>query len=227
MKQDTILRPYGHTFSFDNAPKKEVEETGPEEESFEIKKNFDYKRIIIAVIAICVVFALVFVAKNQLSSKSQSSHSTSTAKTTVNKTKRLTVASVYASSVLNDSSSYKAENAIDGDPTTAWNEGVRGDGIGETITFKFDEKTKVKGAKIYNGYCKNETIYYKNNRLKEVTFIFDDSSESVTLDDSFDVEQKVSFAKTHNTRKVTIRIESVYKGRSFRDTCLSDISFQG
>ena len=227
VKQDTILRPYGHTFSFDNASKKEVEETGPEEESFEIKKNFDYKRIIIAVIAICVVFALVFVAKNQLSSKSQSSDSTSTVKTTVNKTKRLTVASVYASSVLNDSSSYKAENAIDGDPTTAWNEGVRGDGIGETITFKFDEKTKVKGAKIYNGYCKNETIYYKNNRLKEVTFIFDDSSESVTLDDSFDVEQKVSFAKTHNTRKVTIRIESVYKGRSFRDTCLSDISFQG
>ena len=196
-------------------------------ESFEIKKKIDFKRIIIAIIAVCVVFALVFFVKSQFSSKSDTSTTTNTNTNTTNTVKNITVSSATATSVLNDSSSYKASNAIDGDPTTAWNEGVRGDGIGESITFKFDEKTDVKAAKIYNGYCKNETIYYKNNRLKEVTFIFDDSSESVTLDDSFNVEQKISFAKTHRTKKVTIRIESVYKGRSFRDTCLSDVSFQG
>lgn len=232
VKQDTILRPYGQVFSFDDdttfikEPIVEEEEEIPHE-SFEIKKKIDFKRIIIAIIAVCVVFALVFFVKSQFSSKSDTSTTTNTNTNTTNTVKNITVSSATATSVLNDSSSYKASNAIDGDPTTAWNEGVRGDGIGESITFKFDEKTDVKAAKIYNGYCKNETIYYKNNRLKEVTFIFDDSSESVTLDDSFNVEQKISFAKTHRTKKVTIRIESVYKGRSFRDTCLSDVSFQG
>lgn len=58
---------------------------------------------------------------------------------------------------------YDASNVLDGDPGTAWVEGVSGLGIGESVTLYSDTPQKVHGIRILEGYMKNQDIYDKNS----------------------------------------------------------------
>lgn len=60
---------------------------------------------------------------------------------------------------------YNAANLFDRNNTTAWVEGVPGDGIGEVICFTIGKKLK-KNIFIENGFQKSESLYEKNNRIK-------------------------------------------------------------
>ncbi len=64
---------------------------------------------------------------------------------------------------------YNAANLFDRHNTTAWVEGVPGDGIGETIYFTIGKKLK-KNIFIENGFQKSESLYEKNNRIKTAKF---------------------------------------------------------
>ena len=71
--------------------------------------------------------------------------------------------------------SYGVENLVDGNPATAWVEGVDGYGEGETLDFcmacNFDYdcgSEKIYKINIVNGYAKNETTYKNNSRVKEL-----------------------------------------------------------
>lgn len=68
--------------------------------------------------------------------------------------------------VYKDMGKYGATNLSDNDPSTCWAEGSNGDGTGEYILFTIPENTA--SIKIKNGYQKNETIYYSNNRPKKI-----------------------------------------------------------
>lgn len=76
---------------------------------------------------------------------------------------------------------YSREKAFDGDPSTAWVEGKKGDGLGEYIycyidssdfwylKFQTDESQVMNfNVSIVNGYAKNENLFYKNNRAKKI-----------------------------------------------------------
>ena len=71
--------------------------------------------------------------------------------------------------------SYGVENLVDGNPATAWVEGVDGYGEGVTLDFcmacNFDYdcgSEKIYKINIVNGYAKNETTYKNNSRVKEL-----------------------------------------------------------
>ena len=75
--------------------------------------------------------------------------------------------------------SYGVENLVDGNPATAWVEGVDGYGEGETLDFcmacNFDYdcgSEKIYKINIVNGYAKNETTYKRkfNEILKALNF---------------------------------------------------------
>ncbi len=67
-----------------------------------------------------------------------------------------------------DYGKYGATNLGDTDPATCWAEGSESDGSSEFIRFTMPENTIT--LRIRNGYQKNETIFYANNRPKNIEF---------------------------------------------------------
>ena len=61
----------------------------------------------------------------------------------------------------------------------SWVEGSSGDGTGEWIELFFSEPTAVNGITIKNGFG-NLAYYWKNNRVKTATIIFDDDESTET-----------------------------------------------
>lgn len=136
------------------------------------------------------------------------------------------VVGVTASSALSEHNmTHSAERLIDGDPATAWVEGVSGHGTGESVTFTFDDIYMVTGLKICGGYQKDEKRYSENARPADIRVEFSDgSTQSVTLQDLMQ-EQTVLFSAPVNTSYVTIVIESVYEGSKYEDTVISEVVF--
>lgn len=136
---------------------------------------------------------------------------------------------VTASSILHSDGTfnYSVENIIDNDISTSWVEGAEGCGQMEWIEFSADTEQKVSQINILNGYCKNQDIYTKNNRIKEVKVEFDDGTYSThTLKDKYNEWNFIKFDKEHICKKIKIYIISVYEGSHYNDTCVSEIDFK-
>jgi hypothetical protein len=72
----------------------------------------------------------------------------------------------FASSQLTDGSViHTAANAIDGDPSTAWVEGAKGNGIGERLVVAASD---AHGIALIPGYAKDEARWSKNHRVSTV-----------------------------------------------------------
>ncbi|MCA1754491.1 MAG: hypothetical protein LC641_07335 [Spirochaeta sp.] len=76
-----------------------------------------------------------------------------------------------ASSVLDSdnvlrASRYGAEKALDRDPATAWVEGARGAGIGESYYLGVEDFPEALG--FINGYARNNNLFHRNHRVKEL-----------------------------------------------------------
>lgn len=61
---------------------------------------------------------------------------------------------------------YGAVNLFDGDFSTAWVEGVKGDGVGESVFISVPYNCKT--INIHNGYGKSESLLRENNRVKRL-----------------------------------------------------------
>ena len=131
-----------------------------------------------------------------------------------------------ASSVLESSQygDYAASNVLDNDDSTAWVEGVDGDGIGEYITLFADESAPVNGIKILNGYNKNADIYAKNNRVARVRITLSNGEiYELQLEDSYSTYTSLDFGGPKAIEGMRIEILSVYPGSKYQDTCISEI----
>lgn len=88
-----------------------------------------------------------------------------------------------------DGRTYPATNAIDGNPATAWAEGVPGNGEGESMHIQLAEYYGIMSIEIMAGYHKREDLYQRNSRPSAVTVTFDtmDGSrrESFNLEDTY------------------------------------------
>ncbi|WP_404591623.1 discoidin domain-containing protein [Paenibacillus sp. RC73] len=114
---------------------------------------------------------------------------------------------------------YDAKNLVDGDTSTAWCEGVKGDGEGETILLNLGSSQKVKGIELINGYAKSEKSYRENNRVQKLKLEFSDGS-SLEMND-FNTRKK--FKEPINTSFIKLTILSVERGTKYQDTCISDV----
>jgi len=136
---------------------------------------------------------------------------------------------ITASSVLieknKDAGFYKAENLVDHNYSTAWVEGVAGTGIGQNVTFTFYNDWQPKEFRIVNGYAKNEAIYQKNSRPKQLKLTFSDgTTQIIDLKDILS-EQVFGLNISKKIGWVKIEITDVYKGTAYEDTCITEIEF--
>ena len=136
--------------------------------------------------------------------------------------------SVKATSVLPvyEGNTYVAENLRDGLHETAWTEGVEGSGIGEKIKFTANERQKISGIRILNGYCKSEEVYLNNNRVNEIK-IRCSSGEifEANLVDKFNEYSVITFREPVVCSEIELEILSVYYSDVYDDTVISEIEF--
>lgn len=163
---------------------------------------------------------------------------------------------VYASSELNQVflkgfGKYGVINLVDKDPNTAWVEGNKDEGMNEYFIINIPFQTQLLSIKA--GYHKSEAIYFSNNRPKKIeiqmyegfnpdgyaTEYYDgyiltklDFEQEEELKDEM-IEQKIKldilWDKLDKDKQyfLKVKINSVYKGAKWDDTCISEISFTG
>lgn len=143
---------------------------------------------------------------------------------------------------------YSPRNLSDGNPKTCWAEGVKGDGIGETVMAVIDT---AKPARIWAGLGASDRFFKDNNRPRRVNvYVLHAHSHGVTEICTIysDVEvlakrevelkdvngwqdlplpaHKVPPPDTENPSLhtfVAVEILSVYPGNKYQDTCISEI----
>lgn len=151
--------------------------------------------------------------------------------------KKISVKSSKATSSLTGKSSgikYTSKYTIDGKLDTCWQEGEKGDGLGESITYKFDGSHSLSKIKIWNGRSESKDKFIENNRIKELEIICYKSKEEVfkktlTISDKYTTkgitQSLADDDKLIDCDQVKIKIVSVYSGSKYDDTCLTDIKF--
>lgn len=136
------------------------------------------------------------------------------------------VISTTATSVLAEENIiHDPDKIADGLLATSWVEGVSGYGIGEAVTLNFAGFYNIDGFVINAGYQRSQRLYDKNSRPSEIRLTFSDgTSETFLLDDVFR-SQHISLSEPVMTDSVTLTILASYRGTSFEDTSIAEISF--
>ena len=140
---------------------------------------------------------------------------------------RSIISSVKASSIYSGDNlgRHVPENLYDGRLDTNWTENASGSGIGENVTFYFDDTYAVKKMLIYVGSHFSEAVYRENCRPKVITLTFSDgSTQRVSLEDSYS-EQIVTFDQYYYTDSIKLTIEDVYTGSKYPDTVIAELDF--
>ncbi len=140
-----------------------------------------------------------------------------------------------ASSWLESSeNSYAPFHINDGDLSTAWVEGVEGDGIGESILLRSAPFSVIKEMTIWPGYYKSADLYQKNSVPTGIRI----SSGSSRAD--FDLSAyhpayaenspgySIPFPEGFVTDgMITLTILGARSGSLYHDSCLSEVHFYG
>ena len=137
--------------------------------------------------------------------------------------------------------SYNISNVTDLNLKTAWIEGDDGYGIGTSIIFKIQsEGTNSPDIfngiiEVFNGYCKTETIWKENSRVKEFKVYLNEKPIcKIVLHDTWQLQKIdlskliLSYSNTNpkyvlkNGDELKFEIESVYPGDKYKDTAISE-----
>jgi len=119
---------------------------------------------------------------------------------------------------------YPAWNAFDGDTFTCWQDGVEGNGEGTELSVTLAETCELEYIVIYNGQTVNEDKFKKNGRVCQLEFGNGQYTEVIELADE-NVPVAIKLDGWENVSTVTFKINSVYPGSKFLDTCISEIVF--
>jgi hypothetical protein len=120
---------------------------------------------------------------------------------------------------------YSIRNTLDGNTRTAWNNhsAVRGSGVGETLTYRFSSPVRLVRIDLVNGYAKTAELRADNGRIRGVVILTDGHTVRATLSDTAS-RQRLD-RDFGLTRKVTLRVRSIYPGARYTDLALTEIAF--
>jgi hypothetical protein len=130
---------------------------------------------------------------------------------------------------------YGVSNLADQDVTTAWVEGVPGNGEGEAVTALFcygpEEGTvPFRGLTVMNGYAKSEDAWTGNGRVHLLEMRLNGSTLHFIELSDVRQPQHVSWQEeipVRNGDLLELVVVSVYPGLSYDDTAITDLIFWG
>ncbi len=127
---------------------------------------------------------------------------------------------------------YEAQNLIYIDLKHPWAEAASGNGLGEEIymnlTHFSGDKGIIDGFYIINGYISFDSprLYSENSRLKKFTII----SKDKDIERAYEIEDTANpqfiDTKVFCDQEVIIRIDDVYPGTKYEDTCIGGFLFR-
>lgn len=140
---------------------------------------------------------------------------------------KLSVMEASASSViLQDGTDNSAIKAADGSAGSSWQEGVAGDGIGESLHFQLARSYKVKYMSFQLGNWNSDEYYIGNNRPKELEITVGGVTQSVIFPDG-KTEYWIELSRECTASEIDLVIQSVYSGSKWDDTCIAEIGIYG
>lgn len=140
---------------------------------------------------------------------------------------KLRVADASASSVIvQEGTDNSAIKAADGSERTSWQEGVDGDGIGESLTLILAKSYKVKYLSLQLGNWNSDEYYEGNNRPKELEITVGAVTQTVTFPDG-KTEYWLELSGEATASEIEMVIQSVYSGSQWEDTCIAEIGVYG
>ena len=121
---------------------------------------------------------------------------------------------------------YGTSNLLDGDPETAWVEGVYGYGHGEIVTVVTDREHIAEGFTVRNGYCRPGGVWWENARIRKFFISLNGDPVMVAeLEDTMDL-QFFSFPENlpiDSDDEIAFEIIEVYPGATYQDTAISEL----
>lgn len=150
---------------------------------------------------------------------------------------RLYVESGSASSFLQSNWNKYQENyhpnyAFDDNPATAWVEGVDGNGENEFLEWEVSQLDKADELKveIFNGYQKSKSLLAANGAAKDIELTVFGLKPQFQSTIRWSLENKMgpqsvtfNFPENHGLTKFRLTILSTHPGKTYKDTCISDI----
>jgi hypothetical protein len=127
---------------------------------------------------------------------------------------------------------YHPAYLLDGDPKTAWVEGVDGNGEGQTVTIPLSDLKSARSVRLrlWNGYQKSKNLLDANAAPKDVTVLVRDLGGDVTGTATATLKKElgaqevvVTIEKGRGVSSVTLRVDSTWPGRVYKDGCISDV----
>jgi hypothetical protein len=129
---------------------------------------------------------------------------------------------------------YLPQYIADDDPTTAWVEGVKGTGEGESLLWMGPPLKKAKSFRVFvrNGYQKSKNLYGANARPKKLRLEPVKGGEVAPVGAGKPVELELADVQGWQQVEVPVQAEvsglrltvlSVYPGATYEDTCISDL----
>ncbi|MCP5072233.1 MAG: hypothetical protein GY947_02920 [Rhodobacteraceae bacterium] len=118
---------------------------------------------------------------------------------------------------------YAPGMAGDGDPATAWVEGVPGLGHGQWIEFILEGPAKVQTLEIVNGYAKSKASFRNNARIRAYRISVDDTPihEGILKDTT--ARQQIRLGKPHRGTIWRLTVLDTYDGKRWEDLAVSEI----
>ena len=120
---------------------------------------------------------------------------------------------------------YTAENLLDDDPATAWNEGEPGDGTGQRLELELAGPTDVSGLLVWNGYQSGDR-YAQHNRVRTLRLEIGDRAFRVRLLDRRG-PQAIELPEPVTGERVTLEILATFPGDRYNDAALSEVDVLG
>jgi hypothetical protein len=139
------------------------------------------------------------------------------------------------------SNTYDSSNLTDFNYKTAWVEGNKSNGVGETIEFSFDPThPRVTKVIIVNGYIKSKATWENNSRVKSLKmFVNNKPYAIINLKDIY-AEQYFPVDTLGNSERenfealklkprwnIKFEILEVYEGKKYNDLVITEIYFDG
>lgn len=138
------------------------------------------------------------------------------------------VSSANASSTIRQSTTNNdAMLMFDSSDKTSWQEGVSGYGEGETVDIYFDGTYELHYIAFKLGNWRNDKYYYGNAKPKTITLDFGTATAQVTFPDTDRTTQYVELSTPVSTDHMQLRIDAVYPGTKWADTCINEIILYG
>lgn len=141
---------------------------------------------------------------------------------------KLAVTEVTASSSLKQTGHDNSPKMVlDGDETTSWQDGVEGDGIGQTLDFYFEQGSEINYMTFKLGNWRSYEYYVKNNTPAEIIIDFHNGENYSLTFPHEQTEFAMGFEPAMSISHITIEISDVYSGTQYQDTCIAEIGFYG